>query len=47
MKESHKMELTMFFIKNKFQLSKKQKMSNKYLFLKKLYGSYFVKNKYG
>ena len=38
MKESHKMELTMFFIKNKFQLSNKQKMSNKYLFSNKFYG---------
>ena len=48
MKESRKMELTMYFTKNKFQLSHKQKMSNKYLFFKKLYGnyaSYFVKNK--
>ena len=46
MKESRKMELTMYFTKNKFQLSHKQKMSNKYLFFKKLYGnyvSYFVK----
>ena len=46
MKESRKMELTMYFTKNKFQLSHKQKMSNKYLLFKKLYGnyaSYFVK----
>ena len=48
MKESRKMELTMYFTKNKFQLSHKQKMSNKYLFFQKLYdnyASYFVKNK--
>ena len=48
MKESRKMELTNYFTKNRFQLSHKQKMSNKYLFFKKLYGdysSYFVKNK--
>ena len=48
MKESRKMELTIYFSKNKSQLSHKQKMSNKYLFFKKLYGnyaSYFVKNK--
>ena len=47
MKESRKMELTMYFTKNKFQLSLKKKMSNKYLFFTKLYGSYaryFVKN---
>ena len=47
MKESRKMELTMYFTKNKFQLSHKKKMSNKYLFFKKLYGnnaSYFVQN---
>ena len=46
MKESRKMELTMYFTKKKFQLSHKQKMSNKYLFFKKLNGnnvSYFVK----
>ena len=48
MKESRKMELIMYFTKYKFLLSHKQKMSNKYLFFKKLYGnyaSYFVKNK--
>ena len=46
MKESRKMELTKYFTKNKFQLSHKQKMSNKYLFFKKIYGKYvshFVK----
>ena len=46
MKESCKMELIMYFTKYKFLLSHKQKMSNKYLFFKKLYGScvnYFVK----
>ena len=42
MKESRKMELTMYFTKNKFQLSHKQKMSNKYLFFKKLYGNYAI-----
>ena len=46
MKESRKMELTMYFTKinNSYLISKK--MSNKYLFFKKLYGnyvSYFVK----
>ena len=48
MKESRKMELTNYFTKNRFQLSHKQKMSNKYLFLKKFegnYASYLVKNK--
>ena len=48
MKEIRKMELTMYFTNNRFQLSQKQKMSNKYLFFKKLYSnyaSYFVKNK--
>ena len=48
MKESRKMELTMYFIKNKFQLSHKQKNENKYLFFTKIYGnyaSYFEKNK--
>ena len=50
MKQSRKKEATMYFNKNKFQLSHKQKMSNKYLFFTKLYGnhaSYFVKNKSG
>ena len=42
MKESRKMELTMYFSKNKFQPSHKQKMSNKYLFFKKLYGNYAI-----
>ena len=47
MKESRKMELTMYFTKNPSYLINK-KMSNKYLFFKKLYGnyvSYFVRNK--
>ena len=48
MKESRKMELTMYFTKNKFQLSINKKMSNKYLSFKKVYcnhASYFVNNK--
>ena len=49
MKESRKMELTMYFTKNKFQLSHKQKMRNKYLFFIEFYGEfdYVVKNKEG
>ena len=50
MKESHKMELTMDFnrIESKPIYFINKKMSNKYLFFKKLYSnnaSYFVKNK--
>ena len=47
-KESHKMELTMYFgLKTNSSYLINKKMSNKYLFFKKLYGnyaSYFVKN---
>ena len=39
MRESHKMELTMDFNKIKFQLSDKQKMGNKYLFLRSFMGN--------
>ena len=39
MKESHKMGLTIFYTKIKFQLSDKQKMGNKYLFSQKFYGN--------
>ena len=40
MKESRKMELTMYFVNiNSSDLINK-KMSNKYLFFKKLYGNY-------
>ena len=48
MKESHKMELTMYLLKTNYSYLLNKKMSNKYLFFKKLYGkyaSYFVKNK--
>ena len=46
MKESHKMELTMYLNKINCNYLLNKKMSNKYLFFKKLYGnydSYFVK----
>ena len=46
MKESRKMELTMYFTKLNSSYLINKKMSNKYLFFKKLYGnyaSYFVK----
>ena len=46
MKESRKMELTMYFQKINSSYLINKKMSNKYLFFKKLYGkyvSYFVK----
>ena len=48
MKESRKMELTMYFIKINSSYLINKKMSNKYLFFKKLYGNYanyFAKNK--
>ena len=47
MKESRKMELTMYFTKINSSYLINKKMSNKYLFYKKLYGnyaSYFIKN---
>ena len=48
MKESRKMELTMYLKKINSSYLINKKKSNKYLFFKKLYGnyaSYFVKNK--
>ena len=46
MKESRKMELTKYFTKINSSYLINEKMSNKYLFFKKLYGnyaSYFMK----
>ena len=48
MKESHKMEQTIYLIKTNSNYFINKTISNKYLFFKKLYGnyaSYFVKNK--
>ena len=48
MKESRKMELTIYFTEKDSSYPINKIMSNKYLFFKKLYGnyaSYFVKNK--
>ena len=48
MQESRKMELTMYFKKINSSYLINKKMSNKYLFFKKLYAnyaSYFVQNK--
>ena len=49
MKESRKMELTIYLLKINSSYLINKKMSNKYLFFKKLYGnyvSYLKKNKF-